>query len=254
MSFFDKIKSGLNSIVSSAERSLESSPCEICEKQLSFYEKKHLADGFICGACFEKASPYFIQKHKKQKATVEQFKAHLHDRQKNAAAFREFSPTLILGDYTQILIDEDHHKFIVYCAQEHKRKSYAEANIDILDCSSVLSCNVDIEENKTEVETNASGSGIAFYEYTYDFYVIIGVNHPYIDQIRIKLNPEEIENMGTLYRKYEQLAKDICSTLMERKNASRESNANQLAFTVCPWCGTKLSHAIGTCEHCGGTL
>ena len=87
MSFFDKIKSGLNSIVSSAERSLESSPCEICEKQLSFYEKKHLADGFICGACFEKASPYFIQKHKKQKATVEQFKAHLHDRQKNAAAF-----------------------------------------------------------------------------------------------------------------------------------------------------------------------
>ena len=256
MSLFDKIKSGFQNFINSTEKSFESSPCDICGKQLSFYEKIHLADGFCCSSCHAEASRYFVLKHKKQKPTVALFKEHLQDRHENRKLLDSFTPTRIIGDHTKVIIDEDKFQFLIYCSKDHRSKSYAEANVDVFSCSSIVNCTTDIEEIRTEIsKQNSNGAGgIPFYRYTYDFYIKIDMNHSYAETIRVKLNPDIIDSIGTVYRKYEQIGRDICEALSTNRNTSREAAHSQKQITICPWCGTKLSHNIGKCEQCGGTL
>ena len=58
---------------------------------------------------------------------------------------------------------------------------------------------MDIDESKTEIEyRDANGDRQSFnpprYAYSYDFYIVINVNHPYFNEIRFQLNSESVDN------------------------------------------------------------
>ena len=73
--------------------------------------------------------------------------------------------------------------------------------------SSLTGCRVDIDESRTEqMREDADGKEISYvpprYEYSYDFDIIISVNHPYFDEMRFRLNDSSvyIEPQSTVQR------------------------------------------------------
>ena len=75
---------------------------------------------------------------------------------------------------------------------------FAKANPDVLDLTQITSCILDTQEHKSELkQKNAEGKMVSYnpprYEYSYDFYVKFTVNHPYIDDMRIRLNPSAVK-------------------------------------------------------------
>ena len=94
----------------------------------------------------------------------------------------------------KVLLDEDAGLFMVTSA-----RNLSEANPDVLSFSDVTGCKLDIDERKTEIEyKDAEGNRQSFnpkrYVYSYDFYIVINVNHPYFNEIRFQLNSDSVDN------------------------------------------------------------
>lgn len=71
-------------------------------------------------------------------------------------------------------------------------------NADLISFKDVVSFTTDIQEDRDEIKRqNAQGEMVSYnpprYNYQYDFKVVIQVNHPYFDDIRIQLNNSTIE-------------------------------------------------------------
>ena len=86
-------------------------------------------------------------------------------------------------------------------------RDLADANPDILDYTALTGCRVDIDESRTEqMREDADGKEVSYvpprYEYSYDFDIIISVNHPYFDEMRFRLNDSSvyIEPQSTVQR------------------------------------------------------
>ena len=105
--------------------------------------------------------------------------------------------------------------------------------------------------------------------YSYDFDIVIHVNHPYFDEINFRLNPSSIEtnpnNAVTSvmkpkpidnvdYREYNQMANEIKRILTTaRQQAREEAAAAPKTAVICACCGaTTIPDAAGRCEFCGG--
>ena len=76
--------------------------------------------------------------------------------------------------------------------------SYKEENADIISFRDVTSFNIDVQESKQELMArNSKGEEVSYnpprYEYSYDFYAEIHVNHPYFDEISFQLNRDSVE-------------------------------------------------------------
>ena len=101
-----------------------------------------------------------------------------------------------------MLLDEDDRWFTVTRARD-----LAEANPDILDFDAITGCRVDIDESRREqMREDSDGKEASYvpprYEYSYDFDIIISVNHPYFDEMRFRLNDSSvyIEPQSTVQR------------------------------------------------------
>ena len=159
-----------------------------------------------------------------------------------------------------------------------------EANPDVLDYSQVTGCKLDIDESRSELKReDAEGKEVSYnpprYEYEYDFYIVINVNHPYFDTIRFKINRSSIEvtppvnrpganattniagfarNSSVEFRETEQIGKEIVSALTGARQQVRDeaaaANAPKIAVT-CPFCSANtIPDAMGRCEYCGGSV
>jgi hypothetical protein len=78
-----------------------------------------------------------------------------------------------------------------------------EANADIIKFTDVTSCNVDIRDSRTEVKRkNESGEEVSYnpprYEFRYEFYIELGINSPYFDKIRFKINRSTVKLISEL--------------------------------------------------------
>ena len=105
-----------------------------------------------------------------------------------------FHTTRTLGENPKVLLDEDAGKFMVTSA-----RNLAEANPDVLDFADVTGCDLDIDEDKTEIQyKDKDGNRQSFnpkrYAYSYDFYIVIHVNNPYFNEIRFRLNHSRVDN------------------------------------------------------------
>ncbi|MBQ8305397.1 MAG: DUF4428 domain-containing protein [Blautia sp.] len=159
--------------------------CDVCGEKIGLLGNRKLEDANLCKHCAAKLSPWF---NERRHSTLEEIKEQLAYREKNKDAVRQFHTTLTYGRSTKVLIDEDARKFMVT-----KAKDLEEDNPDVLDFSQVTGCDLDIDENRNELyRTDKDGKSVSYnpprYEYSYDFYMIIRVNHPYFDEMKFKLN------------------------------------------------------------------
>ena len=248
--------------------------CDICGGKIGFLGNRKLDDGNLCKDCAKKLSPWFSDR---RQSTVEQIREQLAYREANEAKVEAFHITRTLGRSTLVCLDEDKGQFLV--AQTN---DIGTENPDVLDYSQVTGCDLDVQEHRTEeMRQDKDGKQVSYnpphYRYEYNFYVIIRVNHPWFDDMRVKLNRSTVEvfppasrggffNMSTEspgtrsfeYKQYEDMGREIKQALLAARQQVRDDAAAAAApkaAVTCPWCGaTTTPDASGKCEFCGGAV
>ncbi len=251
--------------------------CSICQEKIGLLGNRKLEDGNLCKNCAARLSPWFSER---RHSTVEEIAAQLSYREENAKAAAAFHTTRSLGKYTKLLIDEDQRKFTVTSASD-----LAAANPDILDYAQVTGCDLDIEESRHELKRSGpDGKQLSYnpprYEYSYNFYVTVRVNHPYFDEMKFSvsngyiktgeqpMNPGGNWNLRRAgintnlrlndYYECMRIGSEIKETVERMREGVREAAAAQAApktAVVCPFCGaTTIPDAQGCCEYCGSAL
>ena len=173
--------------------------CDICGEKIGLLGNRKLEDGNLCKDCAKKLSPWFSDR---RRSTVEDIKGQLAYREENRGRASQFRTTRSYGEDCKVLLDEEHRWFTVTRARD-----LADANPDILDCTALTGCRVDIDESRTEQKREGpDGKEVTYnpprYEYSYDFEVIISVNNPYFDEMKFRLNNSSvyIEPQNTMQR------------------------------------------------------
>lgn len=187
--------------------------CDVCGEKIGLLGNRKLEDGNLCSKCAKKLSPLFSDR---RRSTVAEIKEQLIYREENERQLQHFNPTKSYGDSEQILIDIPSHKFVIANGNNWRAK-----NPDIIDFSQVMSCNVDIREEKDEIfDTDSNGNSRSYnpprYKYEYRFYVNIQVNSPWFSDVEVELTgfsnrPES--QFTDIYRQYERDAHEIVSIL-----------------------------------------
>lgn len=165
--------------------------CSVCGGEIGLLGNRKLEDGNLCKECAAKLSPWFSDR---RQSTVAEIQEQLAYREANQSKVSAFRTTRTLGERTKVLLDEDAGLFMVTSA-----RNLSEANPDVLSFSDVTGCKLNIDERKTEIEyKDAEGNRQSFhpkrYAYSYDFYIVINVNHPYFNEIRFQLNSDSVDN------------------------------------------------------------
>lgn len=217
--------------------------CEICGKEVGMFGYKKLEDGEICKDCVKLLSPWFDDR---RHSTVEQIKAQLAYREENKAALAGFRPTMAFGEYYTLRAELSQGvptRFVI------ERDNYIEENADLINFKDVTSFEIDVDEDERELKyCNSQGEEVSYkpprFEYSYDFYAKLLVNHPYFDDIHVQLNAEtlHLETVSTrstmintfnkanfdpsLYPEYRQHRKE-CDELEELFRAGMHGTALQ---------------------------
>ena len=79
----------------------EKKNCAICGDDIGLLGNRKLADGNCCKKCAGKLSPWFEDR---KESTVEQIKAQLNYRARNAEAMRSFEVAKVIGEYVKVYI------------------------------------------------------------------------------------------------------------------------------------------------------
>ena len=187
---------------------------------------------------------------------MEDIKGQLAYREENREKAAQFRITRSFGEDRKVLLDEEHRWFTVTRARD-----LAEANPDILDFDAITGCRMDIDESRTELtREDADGKDVSYvpprYEYSYDFFLVISVRHPYFDEMRFSLNsssvyyePQKLPQRAPMshapmdrpsgrpkminasrvdpedcaeYRKYRQMGDEICQALEQARSGGRQ--------------------------------
>lgn len=227
--------------------------CDICGEKIGLLGNRKLEDGNLCKDCAKKLSPWFSDR---RRSTVEDIKGQLSYREENREKAAQFRTTRSFGEDWKVLLDEDHRWFTVTRARD-----LAEANPDILDFDAITGCRMDIDESRTELtHEDADGKDVSYvpprYEYSYDFFLIITVRHPYFDEMRFSLNsssvyyePQKLPQRAPMshapmdrpsgrpkminasrvdpedcaeYRKYRQMGDEICQALEQARSGGKQ--------------------------------
>ena len=250
--------------------------CDICGEKIGLLGNRKLEDGNLCKDCAKKLSPWFSDR---RRSTVEDIKGQLAYREENREKAAQFRITRSFGEERKVLLDEEHRWFTVTRARD-----LAEANPDILDFDAITGCRLDIDENRTELtREDADGKDVSYvpprYEYSYDFFLIITVRHPYFDEMRFPLNSSSVyyepqhapmsrSPMGhpkrlsagrvdpedcAEYRKYRQMGEEICQRLNEACRQKQPISTVPEGDTVTNEAEQVTSAAERwTCPACGG--
>ena len=259
--------------------------CDICGEKIGLLGNRKLEDGNLCKDCAKKLSPWFSDR---RRSTVEDIKGQLAYREENREKAAQFRTTRSFGEDRKVLLDEDHRWFTVTRARD-----LAEANPDILDFDAITGCRMDIDESRTELtRKDADGKDVSYvpprYEYSYDFFLVISVRHPYFDEMRFSLNsssvyyePQKLPQRAPMshapmdrppgrpkmisparvdpedcaeYRKYRQMGDEICQALEQARSGGRQPAGAAPEENILMREAARDIPAAGpwTCPACGG--
>ena len=259
--------------------------CDICGEKIGLLGNRKLEDGNLCKDCAKKLSPWFSDR---RRSTVEDIKGQLTYREENREKAAQFRTTRSFGEEWKVLLDEDHRWFTVTRARD-----LAEANPDILDFDAITGCRMDIDESRTELtHEDADGKDVSYvpprYEYSYDFFLIITVRHPYFDEMRFSLNsssvyyePQKLPQRAPMshapmdrpsgrpkminasrvdpedcaeYRKYRQMGDEICQALEQARSGGKQPAGAAPEENIIMHEAAQDIPAAGpwTCPACGG--
>lgn len=259
--------------------------CDICGEKIGLLGNRKLEDGNLCKDCAKKLSPWFSDR---RRSTVEDIKGQLAYREENREKAAQFRTTRSFGEEWKVLLDEDHRWFTVTRARD-----LAEANPDILDFDAITGCRMDIDESRTELtHEDADGKDVSYvpprYEYSYDFFLIITVRHPYFDEMRFSVNsssvyyePQKLPQRAPMshapmdrpsgrpkminasrvdpedcaeYRKYRQMGDEICQALEQARSGGKQpaGAAPEENAVMCEAAQDIPAAGPWTCPACGG--
>lgn len=159
--------------------------CSICGCEIGLLGNRRLDDGNLCKACAKKLSPWFEER---RHSTVEQIRQQLAYREQNKAAVQAFHVTReFAGDGYHVYIDDSQGKFAI------ARNMNVETNPDIVDFSQITTCRLEVKQDRDEEKyRDNEGKMQSFnpprYSYSYDYYIKIGVNSPWFDDMDFQLN------------------------------------------------------------------
>ena len=266
----------------------EKKECSLCGGEIGLLGNRKLEDGNCCKECARKLSPWFDDR---RHSTVDQIRAQLAYREENQAALNGFRPTLAFGEGYTLRAELENgvpSRFVI-----ERYDGYVEENADLVSFRDVTSFNIDIQEDRDELkDTNSQGEEVSYnpprYEYSYDFYGEITVNHPYFDDMRFRINRETLNletvnqrRVGgglnplrrdfepTLYPEYRKYRKD-CDDLEElfrcgmngmvlpgyegaAAPAAEPAPAAPAGPKFCSYCGTRAEGGK-FCQNCGAQL
>ena len=259
--------------------------CDICGEKIGLLGNRKLEDGNLCKDCAKKLSPWFSDR---RRSTVEDIKGQLAYREENREKAAQFRTTRSFGEDWKVLLDEDDRWFTVTRARD-----LAEANPDILDFDAITGCRMDIDESRTELTREGpDGKEISYvpprYEYSYDFFLVISVRHPYFDEMRFSLNsssvyyePQKLPQRAPMshapmdrpsgrpkminasrvdpedcaeYRKYRQMGDEICQALEQARSGGKQpaGAAPEENIIMCEAAQDIPAAGPWTCPACGG--
>ncbi len=262
--------------------------CDICGNKIGLLGNRKLEDGNLCKDCAAKLSPWFSDR---RRSTVSDIKAQLADREANEAKVAAFNATRTLGENYTVYLDEDAKKFIVSSG-----RGFRDGNPDVLDFSQVTGCDLEIDEGRNEItHEDADGHSVSYnpprYDYEYDFYINLRVNHPWFDEMRFRINRSTVRiehgsrmpqdqrppmqgarpvmrqgghpggfdpSTNVDYQRYVAMGNELKDVLLQLRQEVRDdiaaANAPKMAVT-CPCCGAStIPDASGCCEYCGGAV
>ena len=159
--------------------------CDFCGNKIGLLGNKKFEDGNMCKDCASKLSPWFNERRHSTRADLQ---AQMDSREANKQAAAAFHTTKSLGRYVKLLLDENQRKFMVTSSRNPARD-----NADVFDYSQATGCDLSIEESKSEIRRkDAEGKSVSYnpprYEYSYNLYATIHVNHPYVDDMRFSIS------------------------------------------------------------------
>ena len=257
----------------------EKKECSICGGEIGLLGNRKLEDGNLCKNCAAKLSPWFSER---RESTVEQIREQLEYREANREKVAAFNVTRTMGQYTKVLLDEDAGVFMVTSARDLE-----ETNPDVLAFSDVTGCELDIDENHRELkQTDKEGKSVSYvpprFQYDYNFYLRVQVNHPYFSDMKLRLNrntleiitqqPQLANRLGMIgrvlrdiepetsveYRHYKKMGEDAKAALLGLRQDSREQKAAEaqpVQKICCPYCCAMIvPNGSGQCEFCGGSI
>ncbi len=246
--------------------------CSVCGEKIGILGNRKLEDGNLCKDCANKLSPWFDER---RHSTVAEIEEQLRYREENKKEVEKFNPTRVLGRNGKIYLDEGQKKFILT-----HMDNWRDSNPDVLDYSQITGCQKNISEYKTEEkQKDKEGHLVSYnppkYTYSYEFRLTVFVNHPYFDDMTLRLTPGSVKDIrpevpenaikkglapggvlhGEDYRRYEkeldELA-EIVEGLRVAENAEPEKPAEEKKPVKCPHCGAvTIPDDNGCCEYCG---
>ena len=167
----------------------EKKECAICGGEIGLLGNRKLEDGNMCKNCASRLSPWFSDR---RHSTIAEIEEQLAYRDRNREALHSFRPGRRIGENYKLIAEERGgvpYRFVVSSGDD-----FAEENADIVLFSDVSSCNIDIDEYRTELKRrNSNDEMVSYnpprYEYSFNFYVKLTIeNNPYFDEMRFKLN------------------------------------------------------------------
>lgn len=177
------------------QRQTEPGRCILCGTEATSFGSRTVAEGWLCGGCIEKMSPWF---RLRRDITPEELRVHLAYRENNKALLSDFRPTVRLWRNPTLYLDDIHQRFAV---SDALTKDFPTENPDILEYGQILQCDVQIEESRTELKQFSPGLGrISYrpkrYNYRFHVWVRILVSHPFFQEMRFRLNQRPLVVRG----------------------------------------------------------
>ncbi len=251
------------------DRFMEKKECGICGKELGLLGKAKLQDGYVCKDCARGLSPFFTGA---RGSSVEQIRQQLAYREQNRERVAAFRPTREVGSGWRLLVD-DGMRAVIFTSD----RNWRDANPDVIDFSQVGAASWRMDEDKSELyDRDSEGHRVSYrpprYEYSYDFYLTVGVSSPYFSSIEFRVNDWVIKDRwDSRFHRSEELCDEFCRALRAVREAATEpgdtravAQAQPAAPTsspvhtampsFCPSCGAPVSPGARFCESCGWRL
>ncbi len=203
--------------------------CDICGEKIGLLGNRKLEDGNMCKNCAKKLSPFFTGR---RGSTVAEIKNQLAYREQNKQVLATFAPMMTFGDSEKVYVDTMKGNFVV---SRRTPGNWSDENPDVIPISSVMSCNLRIDEDRDEIYIEDSdGERRSYnpprYNFYYEFILEIRVNNPYFDEIEVRLNSSRVEGLGTLeYNRYQQMAMQVTNILTQSANVGFNGGYNPQA-------------------------
>ncbi len=224
--------------------------CDICERKIGLLGGYQLSDGLLCSDCAARLSPFFSLSGSE---TLEQIRTQLSEREENRSKLESFRPDKCFGVGKKLYLDEKQGCFAV-----SESGNFAAENPDLFSLADLSGARLDIPETRRELFRQTPNGRMPYnprrYTYSYDFYLVLSLNHPYVRELKLKLNGASMDGADHMGCQKQKEDGEAIVKYLRLAHLKEEQKQNR-GPVLCPFCGaTTTPDEKGCCEYCGSKL